>query len=132
MRSRENILSSIRPLLRRNKILTFMGQVGIIDPEIYAVPGSGSGRVIQDEYQMEMGEIVEFMKFDELEKKISGLIGDYALLKKRNLELEELLQNKITELDEANKKMGGLREERDAVRTKVDSLLDLLQEIKVA
>jgi hypothetical protein len=35
-------------------------------------------------------------------------------------------------LDEANKKMGGLREERDAVRTKVDSLLDLLQEIKVA
>jgi uncharacterized coiled-coil DUF342 family protein len=84
------------------------------------------------EYQMEMGEIVEFMKFDELEKKISGLIGDYVLLKKKNLELEELLQNKITELDEANKKMGGLREERDAVRTKVDSLLDLLQEIKVA
>ena len=35
---------------------------------------------------------MEFLKFDELEKKISGLIGDYALLKKRNLELEELLQ----------------------------------------
>jgi uncharacterized coiled-coil DUF342 family protein len=84
------------------------------------------------EYQMEMGEIVEFMKFDELEKKISGLVGDYTLLKKRNLELEELLQNKTMELDEANKKMGGLGEERDAVRTKVDSLLDLLQEIKVA
>jgi uncharacterized coiled-coil DUF342 family protein len=73
---------------------------------------------------------VEFLKFDELEKKINGLIGDYGLLKKRNLELEELLQNKTKELDEANKKMGGLREERDAVRTKVDSLLDLLQEIK--
>jgi chromosome segregation ATPase len=109
-----------------------MGQVGIIDPEIYVVPGSGSGGVVRMDYQMEMGEIVEFTKFDELEKKISGLIGDYALLKKRNLELEELLQNKITEFDEANKKMGGLREERDAVRTKVDSLLDLLQEIKVA
>jgi len=77
-----------------------------------------------------MGEIVEFLKFDELEKKINGLLGDHALLKKRNLELEELLQNKIKELDEANKKMEGLREERDAVRTKVDSLLDLLQEIK--
>ena len=87
---------------------------------------------MRTEHQLEMGEIVEFMKFDELEKKISGLIGDYALLKKRNLELEELLQNKIRELEEANKKMGGLREERDAVRTKVDSLLGLLQEIKVA
>ena len=74
--------------------------------------------------------MVEFLKFDELEKKINGLIGDYTLLKKRNLELEELLRSKTAELDEANKKMGGLREERDAVRTKVDSLLDLLQEIK--
>jgi len=87
---------------------------------------------MRTQHQLEMGEIVEFMKFDELEKKISGLIADYALLKKRNRELEELLQNKTMELDEANKKMGGLREERDAVRTKVDSLLDLLQEIKVA
>jgi len=73
---------------------------------------------------------VEFLKFDELEKKISDLIEDYALLKKRNLEIEGLLQSKATELEEANKKIGGLREERDAVRTKVDSLLDLLQEIK--
>jgi uncharacterized coiled-coil DUF342 family protein len=77
-----------------------------------------------------MGEIVEFLKFDELEKKISGLIEDYGLLKKRSLELEGLLQNKTEELEEANKKLGGLKEERDAVRTKVDSLLDLLQEIK--
>ena len=50
---------------------------------------------------------MEFLKFDELEKKINGLIGDYVLLRKRNLELEELLQNKTTELDEANKKWGG-------------------------
>jgi uncharacterized coiled-coil DUF342 family protein len=91
---------------------------------------SRAGEVIYPEYYREKGGIVEFLKFDELEKKINGLLGDYALLKKRNLEFEELLQNKITELDEANKKMEGLREERDAVRTKVDSLLDLLQEIK--
>ena len=91
---------------------------------------SGAGEVIYLESLREKGGIVEFLKFNELEKKINGLLGDYALLKKRNLELEELLQNKITELDEANKKMEGLREERDAVRTKVDSLLDLLQEIK--
>jgi uncharacterized coiled-coil DUF342 family protein len=76
------------------------------------------------------GGIVEFLKFDELEKKINGLIKDHALLKKRNQEMEGLLHNKQIELEEANKKMGGLREERDAIRTKVDSLLDLLQEIK--
>jgi len=75
-------------------------------------------------------ETVEFQKFSELESKISGLLGDYALLKKRNLELEEELLNKSKELEEANLKMEGLREDKDAVRTKVDSLLDLLQEIK--
>ena len=78
----------------------------------------------------EMGGMVDFLKFDELEKKINGLIEDYGLLKKRSLELEGLLQNKTMELEEANKKLGGLKEERDAVRTKVDSLLDLIQEIK--
>jgi uncharacterized coiled-coil DUF342 family protein len=77
-----------------------------------------------------MGEIVEFLKFDELEKKLRDLITDYAVLKKRNLELEGLLQNTVIELEEANRKIGGLKEERDAIRTKVDSLLDLLQEIK--
>lgn len=73
---------------------------------------------------------MEFQKFSELESKISGLLGDYALLKKRNIELEEELQNKTRELEEANAKMEGLKEDKDAVRTKVDSLLDLLQEIK--
>lgn len=73
---------------------------------------------------------MEFQKFSELESKISGLLGDYALLKKRNLELEEELLNKSRELEGANLKMEGLREDKDAVRTKVDSLLDLLQEIK--
>jgi uncharacterized coiled-coil DUF342 family protein len=76
------------------------------------------------------GGVVELLKFTELETKIQGLIGDYTALKKKNLELEGLLQAKVVELEEANKIMGGLREERDAVRTKVDSLLDLLQEMK--
>ena len=80
--------------------------------------------------EKEILRAVEFQKFSELESKISGLLGDYALLKKRNSELEEELQNKTRELEEANQKMEGLREDKDAVRTKVDSLLDLLQEIK--
>ena len=106
-----------------------MGQGGIIASNVYGA-GVRVRRIVLNEYQREKGVIVEFLKFDELEQKINGLIGDYALLKKRNLELEELLRSKTAELDDANKKMGGLREERDAVRTKVDSLLDLLQEIK--
>lgn len=73
---------------------------------------------------------MEFQKFSELESKISGLLGDYALLKKRNLELEEELQNRTRELEEANQRVEGLRDDKDAVRSKVDSLLDLLQEIK--
>ncbi|MEW6335283.1 MAG: cell division protein ZapB [Thermodesulfobacteriota bacterium] len=86
---------------------------------------------MQAESEEHEGEwLVEFLKFDELEKKITGLVEDYALLKKRNLELEKLMQHKSMELEEANKKLEGLKEERDAVRTKVDSLLDLLQEIK--
>jgi len=53
------------------------------------------------------------------------------LLKKKNQELEELLKNKGVELEEANIKIRGLNEERNSIRTKVDSLLDLLQDINV-
>ncbi len=68
-------------------------------------------------------------KFGELEEKIKGIIGDYAVLKKRNLELEELLKAKEQELGEINNKIRGLNEERETIRTKVDLLLDLLQDM---
>lgn len=74
---------------------------------------------------------MEFGKFKELEEKIRNLVSEYSLIKKRNQELEELLKNKELELGEASAKIGKLNEERDAVRTKVDSLLDLLQDIEV-
>jgi hypothetical protein len=45
--------------------------------------------------------------------------------------LEGLLKQKEIELEDVNKKILGLDEERDAIRAKVDSLLDLLQDIKV-
>jgi hypothetical protein len=78
-----------------------------------------------------MGDDVEFVKFNALEEKIKGLIEAQALLKKKNQELEGLLKQKEMELQEVNKKIKGLDEERDAIRTKVDSLLDLLQDIQV-
>jgi uncharacterized coiled-coil DUF342 family protein len=74
---------------------------------------------------------VELIKFKELENKLKNLIDEHSSLKKKNLEIEALLKNKIMELEEANNKIRGLKEERDSVRTKVDSLLDLLQDISV-
>ena len=74
---------------------------------------------------------MEFSNFEQLEGKIKIIINEYSLLKKRNNELEEILKNKSLELEEANKSIRGLKEERDIIRTKVDSLLDMLQDIRV-
>jgi len=74
---------------------------------------------------------VELIKFKELDNKIRNLISEHSLLKKKNQELDELLKNKGVELEEANIKIRGLNEERNSIRTKVDSLLDLLQDINV-
>lgn len=70
-------------------------------------------------------------KFGELEGKIRNLMAQYDGLKKRNQELEILLNNKSLELEEVKNQLEGINEERDASRTKIDSLLDLLQDINV-
>ena len=77
------------------------------------------------------GQVLELVKFNELEEKIKGVLEEYSFLKKKNQELEELLKNKGGELEEANSKVKRLSEELDAVRAKVDSLLDMLQDISV-
>lgn len=74
---------------------------------------------------------VELVKFNELEEKVKSIIKEYALLKKRNEELEVLLKSKDGELEEVGNKIGMLNEERDSVRTKVDSLLDMLHGIEI-
>jgi uncharacterized coiled-coil DUF342 family protein len=74
---------------------------------------------------------VELVKFEELESKIKNLINEHELLKKKNRELEELLKSKGVELEETSNKIRGLNEERNTIRTKVDSLIDLLQDINV-
>jgi len=74
---------------------------------------------------------VELVKFNELEEKVKSIIKEYALLKKRNEELEVLLKSKDGELEEVRNKIGMLNEERDSVRTKVDSLLDMLHGIEI-
>ena len=72
---------------------------------------------------------MELVKFEELESKLKNLLEEYIFLKKKNHELEEILRSKGLELEEANNKIRGLNEERNTIRTKVDSLLDLLQDI---
>jgi len=72
---------------------------------------------------------VELVKFGQLEQKIKGLIDDYSILKKEKLELEGLLKKKEGELEEVKKNLKQLQEERDAIRARVDALLDMIQEI---
>jgi len=75
---------------------------------------------------------VEMTKFTDLEEKIKNIVMAYAELKERNQKLEEQLKNRDLELQETYNKIRGLNEERDTIRSKVDSLLDLLQDINAA
>ena len=72
---------------------------------------------------------MELVKFGQLEEKIKGLIDDYSILKKEKKELEGLLKKKDGELEEVRKSLKNLQEERDAIRAKVDSLLEMIQDI---
>jgi len=75
---------------------------------------------------------VEIKKFNDLEEKIRNIVSAYAELKTKHDKLEEQLKGKDLELQETYNKIRGLNEERDTIRTKVDSLLDLLQDINAA
>ncbi|HRR42025.1 MAG TPA: cell division protein ZapB [Syntrophales bacterium] len=72
---------------------------------------------------------MELVKFSQLEEKIKGLIDQHALLKREKENLEGLLKKKEGELEEAKDTLKKLNEERDAIRAKVDSLLDMLHDI---
>jgi uncharacterized coiled-coil DUF342 family protein len=86
----------------------------------------------RDSIRERQSDFMELIKFKELENKLQSLLDEYASLKKKNLELEAEVKNKIAELEEATNKLRGFKEERDSVRTKVDSLLELLQDIGVS
>jgi len=75
---------------------------------------------------------VELEKFKELEDKIKGIINEKVFLKKQIKTLEEALKNKEAELVGLNSKLTASNEERNSVRARVDSLLDLLSDIDLA
>ncbi len=76
--------------------------------------------------------IMELEKFKELEGKIKGIVKEKGFLKKQILILEEALKNKEAELEELQSKLKALDEEKNSVRARVDSLLDLLVDIDLA
>ena len=75
---------------------------------------------------------MELVKFRELEQRIKGLVEEHQALRKRLKELEELVEIKSGEVREANSKIAKLNEERDSVKQKVDTLLDLLEDINAS
>jgi hypothetical protein len=79
----------------------------------------------------EDGLVLELDKFKELEEKIKTILSEYALLKKQNQELNELLNITGLELEGAKGKLGEFSEERDIARARLDALIGLLQNVDV-
>ena len=74
---------------------------------------------------------VEISKFTELEDKIKHIVSEQVFFKKQISILEEALKNKESEIEQLKSKLRVLDEERNSVRARVDSLLDLLADIEV-
>ncbi|MEQ8152077.1 MAG: cell division protein ZapB [Smithellaceae bacterium] len=75
---------------------------------------------------------MEIGKFNELEDKIKGIISEKIFLKQQIQTLEEVLKNKESEIEDLNNKLKALDGERENVRARVDSLLELLADIELA
>ncbi|MCX7816646.1 MAG: hypothetical protein N2317_03930 [Syntrophales bacterium] len=76
------------------------------------------------------GVEVDFEKFNELEERIKSVLNEYGRLRKKIKEYEEILKQRELELEEIKKKNRDLIEERETIRSKVDFLLDLLEDIQ--
>ncbi|KAF0158268.1 MAG: cytoplasmic protein [Syntrophaceae bacterium] len=74
---------------------------------------------------------MEIVKFTELEDKIKHIVSEQVFSRKQILILEEALKNKELEIEQLQSKVRVLDEERNSVRARVDSLLDLLADIEV-
>jgi FtsZ-binding cell division protein ZapB len=72
---------------------------------------------------------VESHTFDQLEAKIRKVIDMYVQLKQRTGELEELVRTRDRELREATAAVRALKEEKEAVKGRIDSLLEKLDHL---
>ncbi|MDD5475184.1 MAG: cell division protein ZapB [Syntrophales bacterium] len=71
--------------------------------------------------------MVDEGKFDQLEAKIKEVVDSYVQLRQKAGEMEELIRVRDQELSEAQAVIQSLKGEREAVRVKVESLLDRLE-----
>ena len=72
---------------------------------------------------------MELEKFKKLEDKIQSIVSEKVSFKKQIQILEETLKNKEAELEGVKGKLKALDEERNSVRARVDSLLDLIADV---
>lgn len=72
---------------------------------------------------------VELEKFAKLEEKIKVIVAEKVSLKKQIQTLEDTLKSKEAELEGVTGKLKALDEERNSVRARVDSLLDLIADV---
>ena len=72
---------------------------------------------------------MELEKFKKLEDKIQSIVSEKVSLKNQIQILEETLKNKEAELEGVKGKLKTLDEERNSVRARVDSLLDLIADV---
>ncbi|HBI47725.1 MAG TPA: hypothetical protein DDX93_03285 [Smithella sp.] len=72
---------------------------------------------------------MELEKFKKLEEKIKVIVNEKVSLKNQIHILEETLENKEAEIEEVKDKLKALDEERNSVRERVDSLLELIADI---
>ena len=72
---------------------------------------------------------MELEKFKKLEDKIKVIVSEKVSLKKQIQILEETLKYKEAELEGVKGKLKALDEERNSVRARVDSLLDLIADV---
>jgi len=75
---------------------------------------------------------VELEKFAKLEDKIKVIVAEKVSLKKQIQTLEDTLKSKEAEIEKISAKMKALDEERNSVRARVDSLLDLIADVDLA
>lgn len=74
---------------------------------------------------------MESGKFDQLEAKIKQVVDRCVELKKQLAEQDEVILAKDRELREANATIRALQEDKDAVRVKVESLLEKLDALEL-
>ena len=75
---------------------------------------------------------MELEKFKKLEDKINVIVSEKVSLKKQIQTLEDTLKSKEAELEGVTGKLKALDEERNSVRARVDSLLDLIADVDLS